>query len=119
MAQGGGAGIYGDFLFGEVRNRFGGGLLSTLAGPTLGTIEDLADLWGRLRNGDDTAAASFRLALSNTPFLNLFYTRIALDYLVLWQLQEWLNPGAMRRMEQRIEKENAQTFLIRPSQAVR
>lgn len=119
MAQGGGAGIYGDFLFGEVRNRFGGGIVSTMAGPTAGNVEDLADLWGRLREGDDTAAAAFRLLLNNTPFLNMFYSRIALDYLFLWRVQEWLSPGAIRRMERRIEKENAQTFLVRPSQAVR
>jgi hypothetical protein len=118
-AQGGGAGIYGDFLFGEVRNRFGGGLISTLAGPTLGTVEDLADLWGRVREGDDAASAAFRLMLSNTPFLNLFYTRLVMDYLILWQIQEWLNPGAMRRLERRVEKENAQQFFIRPSEAVR
>lgn len=119
LVQGGGAGIYGDFLFGEVKNRFGGGLLSTLAGPTLGTVEDIADLYGRVRDGDDAAAASFRLLISSTPFANLFYTRIALDYLFLHQISEWLNPGSLRRMERRVEKENAQTFWLRPSEAVR
>lgn len=116
MVQGGGAGIYGDFLFGEVRNRFGGGLLSTLAGPTLGTVEDIADLWGRLRNGDDTAAAAVKLAISNTPGANLFYTRVVMDYLFLHQISEWLNPGSLKRMERRIQKENGQDFLVRPSE---
>ena len=116
MVQGGGAGIYGDFLFGEVRNRFGGGFVSTLAGPTLGTAEDIADLWGRLREGDDTAAAAFKTLLSNTPFANLFYTRMALDYLFLHQISEWLNPGALKRMERRVERETGQQFLVRPSQ---
>lgn len=118
MVQGGGAGIYGDFLFGEVRNRFGGGLISTMAGPVLGGVEDIADLYGRVRNGDDAAAAAFRALISNAPFANLFYTRAALDYLILYQIQETLSPGSLRRMEKRIEKENAQTFLLRPSQAV-
>ena len=52
------------------------------------------------------------------PFVNLFYTRMALDYLVLYRLQEAVNPGFLRRMERRIERENAQHFVLPPSQAV-
>jgi hypothetical protein len=119
MLQGGAFGIYGDFLFGEMKNRFGNGFLATVAGPTFGLVEDLADLYGRLRDGDDAAAKAFRVLVSNTPFANLFYTRMALDYLFLYRIQEWMNPGYLRRMERRIEKENAQTFLISPSEVVR
>lgn len=117
--QGGGAGIYGDFIFGEMRNRFGGGVLNTVAGPVFGTAEDIMDLYGRIKAGDDAAAKAFRVAVNNTPFLNMFYTRMALDYLLLYNIQEQLNPGYLRRMERRIEKENGQTFLIKPSEVVR
>lgn len=119
MMQGGAFGIYGDFLFGEMKNRFGGGFLATVAGPTFGTVSDIADLWGRIRAGEDAAAQTFRLAIANTPFANLFYTRMALDYLILYRVQEWLNPGYLRRMERRIEKENDQTLLIKPSEVIR
>ena len=119
LAQGGGAGIYGDFLFGEVKNRFGGGVLQTIAGPAAGDFQNIFDLYGRLRSGDDVASAAFRTMLTSTPFMNLFYTRVVMDYLILYQIQEALNPGSLRRMEKRIEKENGQTFLIRPSEAVR
>lgn len=115
MLQGGALGLYGDFLFGEA-NRFGGGLTQSLSGPTLGLIDGGYDLLTRVRDGDDAAAASFRFAIQNTPFANLFYTRTAMDYLFLHSVQEALNPGALRRMERRIEKENAQQFLLRPSQ---
>ncbi len=115
MLQGGALGLYGDFLFGEA-NRFGGGLTQSLSGPTLGLIDGGYDLLARMRDGDDAAAASFRFAIQNTPFANLFYTRTAMDYLFLHSVQEALNPGALRRMERRIEKENAQQFLLRPSQ---
>ena len=118
LAQGGGAGIYGDFLFGEIRNRFGGGAISTLAGPTAGTLDDLFDIWGRVREGDDAAAKVITTAINNAPFANLFYTRWALDYLFLYQLRESMNPGYLRRMERRLQKENAQSFLIRPSAAI-
>lgn len=116
MVQGGGMGVYGDLLFGETRKRYGGDVWGTLAGPALGSFSDLMDLWGRVKEGDDVAAAAFKTALSHTPFANVFYLRAALDYLVLHQIGEWMNPGSLKRMERRIEKETGQQFLVRPSE---
>ncbi|MDO9344829.1 MAG: hypothetical protein Q7T99_15225 [Pseudomonas sp.] len=116
MTQGGGFGIMGDFMFGEV-SRFGNKPLETLAGPTLGTAANVVDLWAKVRSGDDAASSALRLAQNNTPFLNLFYTRIAMDHLFLWSVQEAMNPGSLRRTEQNIQKESGQKFLVRPSQS--
>ena len=118
MVQGGGFGIYGDYLFGQV-SRFGGTALETAAGPTLGTVADTINLWGKLRSGDAVAADALRLAVSNTPFLNLFYTRAALDYAFLYHVQEAINPGAMARLEDRLQRDQGQTFLVPPSEVVR
>lgn len=119
MVQGGGLGIYGDFLFGDMKNRFGGTALSTLLGPTAGSFNDLVDLSQRMRDGDDTASQAFATALNHAPGANLFYTRFALDYLVLWRIQESMNPGSLARMERRIKKENDQEFLVSPREAAR
>lgn len=116
MTQGGGFGIMGDFMFGEV-SRFGNKPLESLAGPTLGTAANMVDLWAKVRSGDDAASSALRLAQNNTPFLNLFYSRIAMDHLFLWSVQEAMNPGSLRRTEQNIQKENGQKFLVRPSQS--
>jgi hypothetical protein len=116
MQQGGGLGIYGDFLFGEMRNRAGQGFLATVAGPTFGEVDRLADIWGRLKAGDDAGAASFNLLLSNTPFGNHFMLRPAADYLFLRSITEAINPGALRRMEEKTTKEKEQEWLIRPSE---
>lgn len=118
MLQGGGLGLYGDFIFGEF-NRFGGGLISSAAGPTAGAVEDLAGVLASARDGEDFFAKGLRTAVSNTPFLNLFYTKAALDYLIVYQAQEMLNPGYLRRMERRIRKDNKQEFWLPPSKAVR
>lgn len=115
--QGGGLGIYGDFLLGET-NRFGGSLLDTLAGPALGTISDIDRVRAAAMAGEDVSSKAFRVAVSNTPFMNLFYTRMVLDYMVLYRIQEHLNPGSLRRMERKIEKENNQTFIVPPSEVV-
>jgi len=111
FVQGGGAGIYGDFLFGEMRNRFGNNIATTFAGPGVGLLNTVFDLYGRMLAGDDLAASTFRALLVNTPFANLFYTRAALDYLILRDLQEAVNPGALRRVETRVRRENAQDYI--------
>lgn len=115
MVQGGGAGIYGDFLFGQYA-RSGNKPLESLAGPVLGTGAEVVNLWLKAKDGDADAGDALRLAVNNTPFANLFYTRIALDYLFLYDVQEAIAPGTLRRMEQRVQKDNGQTFLWSPSQ---
>jgi hypothetical protein len=117
MAQGGGLGIYGDFLFGEF-SRYGRSFTATMAGPSLGQMDDLAEIYTRLRNGDDAAAQVVRQAINNTPFINMFYTRSAIDYLFLYQLQEMVSPGYLHRLEARIKTENDQSFYMPPSSMI-
>jgi hypothetical protein len=114
-AQGGGLGLYGDFLFAEY-SRFGGSFTASAAGPVFGLADTLFDLKTRIQTGDDSAAASFKALLDNTPFLNLFYLRVALDYSILYAIHEALNPGFLRRMEGRLRRENNQKFLFPPNQ---
>lgn len=123
MQQGGGLGIMGDFLFGQ-QNRMGGGFIGTLAGPMAGDIESAAQLYFNAREaaldsekeaklGDDL----YRIAYSNLPGNNLFYVKPVLDYLILWNFQEMMNPGAMQRMEKRAA-DQGQEFFISPAKRV-
>lgn len=114
MMQGGGLGIYGDFIFGEF-DRFGRSALATLSGPTVGQIEDVLKIWSRIRQGESVTGQGLRLAMNNTPFINLFYTRMALDYIFLYQLQEMASPGFLSRLEGRIMKDYGQEFYMPPS----
>lgn len=124
--QGGGAGLYGDYLFSRV-NRFGGTLGEAAMGPTLGTVFEAGDLALMTRDtalshllGDGSEefpdVKAFNFFKNNSPFLNLFYLRSALDYMILYDVQESLSPGSLRRMEQRLKSENKQEFILPPSQ---
>jgi hypothetical protein len=99
-------------------------LLETAAGPTASDISDIGDVWYKARDyatgvsSDPPDVETWNLFKNNTPFLNLFYTRAALDYLILYHIQEALNPGSLRRMEQKLKKENGQEFLLPPSEVV-
>jgi len=119
MQQGGGLGIYGDFLFGEY-NRFGGGALETLAGPAVGKASQLLRSFSTLKEGEFEAAGAqlAKFGVDNVPGINLFYTKAAVDYLILFQFQEFLNPGYLRRMERRIAKDNGQAFIVPPSSTI-
>jgi len=127
--QSGGLGIFGDFLFAD-SNRFGGGPISTMIGPvagfiddahklTVGNLERAADGKLHVKSGmDDFAGDTIQFAKNYAPMINLWYTRLALDHLLFFHAQEAINPGFLRRMEQRTQKENNQTFWWRPGDSV-
>lgn len=118
LTQGGGAGIYGDYLFQDY-SRFGGTPLETAAGPVFGTAAEAIKLGQGLAAGSRDAGDTLRFALNNTPFMNLFYTRPVLDYLFLHQLAETLSPGTLSRLEQRAQSEYGQTYWLPPTAAAR
>lgn len=123
MVQGSGLGLYGDFLFGE-NDRFGGGFVSSLMGPTAGNVEQLAKVVSEMRQGATTrtrgqilGSEGVRFATGNLPFINLFYTQAALNYLVIYRMQEALNPGYLQRYEANVKRQNDQTFWLHPGGA--
>ena len=113
FTQGGGAGFYGDFILGDY-NRFGGGFAESVAGPTVGNIGDLARIWTQMREGDSFGQGLARWIQNNIPGNSLFYVRSAMDYLIMYNLYDWMKPGYFRRMKKRVERENNQTFFMRP-----
>lgn len=112
----GSAGLYGDFLLGEYQKNYKS-IIKDVAGPTLGQADDIASLWASAIRGEPKAGKAFKLLLNNTPGQNIFYTRTALDYLVLFKIQEALNPGYLARLERRTREnpgllDNTQEFFL-------
>ena len=120
FVQGGGAGIYGDFLFSNV-SRFGKGPIETTAGPLLGAAEDVFLTAKGWAGPDDTniAADLVQLARRYTPGGSLWYARLAFEREVLDQLQLMADPKARskfrRRMTQR-RKDYRQKYWWRPGE---
>lgn len=117
IVAGGGTSIYGDLLFKDY-NKYGGGLLQTMGGPTLGAAEDIMKMisFGRAGQKSETAEKAFRFAVQRIPFANLFYTKAAMDYLFLYSVNETLNPGYLNRVERQMKETYGQKYLIRPSE---
>ena len=115
FVQGGGAGIYGDFIF-STQNRFGQGIADTMIGPVIGTTFDLANMGlDALHGNPPSSARMLSIAKNNTPYMNLWFMRAALDYLIFYQLQEWASPGSLRRVERRLKKDYGQEMILPPS----
>lgn len=115
MERGGGLGIMGDMLFGDF-GHYGRGALESVFGPVAGTVADTVNLMAKARDLDDPRMSAFYLAKSNIPFLNLWYTKTPLNYMLLWGIQERISPGHTRRMVRRAENNN-QHYFINPMTA--
>lgn len=114
-AQGGGLGILGDFMFGEV-NRMGAGPVTSLMGPAASNADSIITLLQSSTRGDSDLGDWYRTALDNTPFLNVFWLRTAMNGLILNRIQDALDPGSLERYQRRVEREQGNEFLIPPSQ---
>ena len=104
--QGGGWGIFGDFLQSQ-ENRFGGGFQGTLAGPLAGDIQNIKD-------AATSKHPAWQLARTGRQLLpggSLWFARMAFDRNVTDQIQEAIDPNyreswarmAKRAKDQRTE----------------
>lgn len=96
MLQGGGWGIYGDFLQSS-QNRAGGGFATTLMGPVVDDAQGIANVVG----AEDPRRSIVREAKGFLPGNNLWYSRLAFDRMMADQIEEAVNPdirAARRRM---------------------
>ena len=101
MAQGGGWGIFGDFVLADT-NRMGGSWPSTVAGPMVSRAENVWNLTaGNVRQLASDKNTNFGRELTkfvgeNTPFANLPYTKLAWQRLFIDRLQQSIDPQAHR-----------------------
>jgi len=52
----------------------------------------------------------------NTPFINIWFLKTALNYLFLYSLAEHLSPGYLARMQRNLAKQQDEQFILAPSQ---
>jgi hypothetical protein len=125
MMQGGGLGIYGDFLASE-QSRAGGGLAETLAGPTVGAAAGLLSMTipnaARALRGEDTNVGreAVRFIGGHTPGGTLWYLRGAYERVVLDELSRMLDPKAYQSFSNRVrrqKKDYGNEFYWRPGES--
>ena len=114
-------GLYGDFLFGEY-TKYGGTFLGTLAGPTFQNLTEGSKvaqglfrslIFNETEGVKQAQKSTYNLIKNNTPGLNLFYAKLAFDYLLLYNIEEYFNPTYVSRKESRM-RETGQDYIIQP-----
>lgn len=125
MLQGGGLGLFGDFLFADT-SRTNNSFAETIAGPIPGTMWNIAkagDLYslGTEVDVDRVASDLFKIANKEIPVVRLWYTRMIVERMMLDQVEKALDPSyndRMRQMEKRMKKNTGQGFWWAPGQAI-
>lgn len=113
LARGGGIGIIGDFTMQEFDGRFRHWSSAAL-GPILGQVDTGVAAFSQGIRGESIKPQVQKLIESNTPFINLFYLRWALNYSVLWSMREALNPGVLERQRSSFEDEGGRMNPLLP-----
>jgi hypothetical protein len=101
MVRGGGLSIAGDLLFADTSGFNSMTPTKYFAGPTFGRVDDVYSIYTALKNGRDAKAEALRVGTSAIPFNNLFYVREPVNELMLYSIQEHLNPGYLNRIDKR------------------
>lgn len=117
MMQGGGFGIFGDFLFSD-QSRFGSDIFKTLAGPVVGFGSDAFKVFkGNFDKALDEdqeskfLADAFQFGERYIPGVKLWYTRLILERMMLDQAERAIDPNfdnRMRRLENKNREERGQ-----------
>ena len=87
LLQGGGFGIFGDFLK-SAENRAGGGIAGSLAGPMVSDVQGLFNI----AQAKNTQGAAIKELRKQIPGGNIWYSKLAFDRMLADQLQEMADP---------------------------
>lgn len=121
MIRGGGLGIYSDFLYTLLQDRYGVSSLERTLGPTAGDTVMFGKILSGIAqgDGDKTLDNTANLLMKNLPGSNIFWLKPILDYAVINQMNEMISPGSLARSEQRLQKDYGQEyFMLKPSETM-
>lgn len=113
LTRAGTSSMVGDFLFSDI-SRHGQGVAAYLLGPTVGSAEQLSRAWGAMKAGENPAGELLTFTRGITPFSNMWYTKMGLDFLIWNGLTEAANPGYLKRTQRRLKKSQGIEFLKTP-----
>ena len=120
MLQGGGLGLFGDFMFGDY-SRFDRSPITEMGGPVVGLMDDLlsatkGNLDKQISDWDTGSTTKrhvgrdlFRVMKRNIPMGSLWYARLGIERLLLDNLERLADPEFDSRVNKYARKMNKQT----------
>ncbi len=107
--------LFGDLLLREYDTGYNN-ILSQLGGPAVNEFVRGTSLMSQTLHGDAKPKDYIDFLKRNTPWLNMFYVKPALDYLIWYNVQEMLDPGSLRRQELNHRERYNQSYWAPPSE---
>jgi hypothetical protein len=119
LMQSGGLGIIGDFFFNR-ESRFGNSLAGTIVGPLIGELNHPVNALQLALRGQagDAAEEMLQFGLNNAPFVNLWYSREAFNWVAGYHLREMISPGTLGRTERALQKDFGQSMYLSPAKYI-
>ena len=121
ILQGGGLGIFGDFVS-QSTSRFGGGLAETMSGPVVGLVGDTGRLvFGGAADPSSIGKNGINFLSRYTPGSSTWYIRLALERLVIDKLHQMANPkyrSYFRNKQRNAKKYNGNEYWWKPGKDV-
>lgn len=108
--RGGGVGLMGDLMLHDYERNFTS-FLETAAGPVLGQLDTVAQTLTKAKHGENVTKQIGKLTVDNIPMINLFYVRPVLNYYVLWNLEQMMDPNRIRNMQKSAERNHQEYFM--------
>lgn len=110
------SGMLGDTLLSQSLYNGRGDSGTQIGGPIKDDISQLGHFgYDALFNGKVDGSQMLKFAQGSTPFINSWWIKPMLDYMVMYGLEEHLNPGSLERMERQSAK-NGLPYYAPPSQ---
>ena len=105
-------------------DRFGGSLGASLAGPVIGSLEQIVkigdlDSLGSDADLNDMLRDTWKIISREIPVIRLWYTRLMVERMFLDQVEKMVDPSyntRMRRIEKRMNKQTGQGFWWTPGE---
>jgi hypothetical protein len=113
VMQGGAASMAGDLIM----HRFDAthSLADLIAGPAVASASDLASVASAPLHGQKMGPQTVKVLARNVPFANLWFTKAAFNYLLVYQLQEAMQPGYLQRMQATAEQKYNEKYWLPPT----
>jgi len=124
LTKGGGMGYAGD-LFINMGTDMNKSLMDVAAGVTGGTLSNVYRIGQQIEDEmkhpekkHDIGAKVFGLAMNETPYVNLWYAKLVLNYLFSYHVKEILNAGYLQHTEDRIKRDQGNAYFFQPSEVI-
>jgi hypothetical protein len=118
-AQGAGLGLISDIALGEwTKERFAEHILGPTIGAAGATLDNIRQAKNDVYADKPSKVGSIVLdaVKNNTPLANMWFAKAALDYMVWWNLKEYIDPGSNDKMENNLAKRGQKTIMRPMSQ---